>query len=305
MPQPFHAGERHVQRLAGERDRAERNARALRTEIVPGAHLFLKEQRQLAVATERPDGALRVSLLTGEPGFARTEDGTTLVITRARLTSPADDAVWQELTPGAPVGTLALEYHSRRRIRINGHVRLLTEETLIVDVEDSVPLCPKYIQRRAWTPAASVGRRDDAADARTSPSPERLAELLARADTAFVGSRHASGRLDVSHRGGAPGFLRLTADHRIRVPDYAGNSMFRTLGNFQLDPSAALAIPDFARGRVLQLTGHARLDFGADDPTLPTGGTGRYWEFEIAEQAESAYTPGMTWELLERSPFNP
>jgi hypothetical protein len=43
----------------------------------------------------------------------------------------------------------------------------------------------------------------------------------------------------------------------IRWPEYPGNSMFNTLGNLVHSPEAGLAIPDFERGCVLQLTGSA------------------------------------------------
>jgi hypothetical protein len=51
----------------------------------------------------------------------------------------------------------------------------------------------------------------------------------------------------------------------LRIPDYPGNSMFQTLGNFDVDARASIALIDFERGCVLSLTGSARGDFGAED----------------------------------------
>jgi hypothetical protein len=59
---------------------------------------------------------------------------------------------------------------------------------------------------------------------------------------------------DVSHRGGAPGFVDVQARDGARVlvvPDYQGNYLFNTLGNLTLNPSAELLFLDFERGDVL------------------------------------------------------
>jgi hypothetical protein len=56
---------------------------------------------------------------------------------------------------------------------------------------------------------------------------------------------------------------------------------------------------------VLSLTGSAVIEFGADDPRHPTGGTGRYWSFTVARWLEFPLPPTMQWTLIDRSPFNP
>ena len=108
--------------------------------------------------------------------------------------------------------------------------------------------------------------------------------LLERADTAFVGSLHPARGVDASHRGGAPGFIQVVDATTLRVPDYPGNSMFMTLGNFEVDSRASLAVLDFeARpGRLLfwLRTPPLRRE---DDPQHPTGGTGRYWDLPMRE----------------------
>jgi hypothetical protein len=44
---------------------------------------------------------------------------------------------------------------------------------------------------------------------------------------------------------------------RLWIPDYRGNNFFNTFGNILRHPRAGLAFADFARGRVLMLTGTA------------------------------------------------
>jgi hypothetical protein len=129
--------------------------------------------------------------------------------------------------------------------------------------------------------------------------------LVERADTAFVGSLHPSRGVDASHRGGEPGFIHVLDAETLRVPDYAGNSMFLTLGNFEVDPRASLAVVDFDRARVVSFSGRARLRFTGELPGHPTGGTGRYWELSVREWVEFDLPLAMRWDLLDSSPFNP
>lgn len=67
-----------------------------------------------------------------------------------------------------------------------------------------------------------------------------------------------TGGLDVSHRGGRPGFMRVDGDV-LTIPDFRGNRYLNTLGNFLLDPRAGLLFVDFARGDLLHLAGEVEV----------------------------------------------
>jgi hypothetical protein len=133
---------------------------------------------------------------------------------------------------------------------------------------------------------------------------EERRALVERADTAFVGSLHPTRGVDASHRGGAPGFIHVVDTTTLRVADYPGNGMFMTLGNFEIDSRASLAVLDFERGRVVSFSGSARLRFEVEDPQHPTGGTGRYWDLAVREWVQCDL-PTAGWQLIDRSPFNP
>ena len=108
---------------------------------------------------------------------------------------------------------------------------------------------------------------------------DRLDERLGRSafsaeDRAFVESRplfflataDADGRPDCSYKGGAPGFVRVTADNELAFPSYDGNGMFRSLGNVIVNPAVALLFIDFERPNRLRVNGCARVV--DDDPLL-------------------------------------
>ena len=302
--QPYHPGEIAVQERAGERDIARRHGAIISSKVVSGALPFLARQRLVAVSTAGDDGGLWTSVWCGQPGFVRSADGQHVIIGRSLLTAPPHDPVLRRLAVARDVGLLAIEFASRRRVRINGTIESISMNEVGIVVRESVPNCPKYIQRRhphqgpetLWNRRPTV--RGHALDT------ERRA-LIERADTVFVGNLHTERGVNTSHRGGAPGFIQVVDPTRLRVPDYRGNSIFLTLGNYAIDDRASLAVLDFDGAQVVSFSGSARLQFGVDDPQHPTGGTGRYWEFAVREWVRFDLPSGLRWELLDSSPFNP
>ena len=108
----------------------------------------------------------------------------------------------------------------------------------------------------------------------------RAEQLVTAADTLFIASAtppsaasaaDSSRGVDVSHRGGRPGFVRVRRSSQgseLLFPDFRGNFFFNTLGNLALLPRAGLLFIDFATGDVLTLTGHAEVVW--DGPELAT-----------------------------------
>jgi hypothetical protein len=73
----------------------------------------------------------------------------------------------------------------------------------------------------------------------------------------FLASADRDGRPDVSFKGGAPGFVRLTSPNELAFPDYDGNGMFRSLGNLSVNPAVGLLFVDFEKPRRLRVQGLA------------------------------------------------
>ncbi|WP_217351169.1 2Fe-2S iron-sulfur cluster-binding protein [Thalassospira marina] len=84
--------------------------------------------------------------------------------------------------------------------------------------------------------------------------------------------------VDVSHRGGQPGFVRIDDDGGLTIPDFAGNLFFNTLGNILMSGRAGLVFVDFATGTLLQLTGKAELLIDSTE-TRYFQGAERLWRF--------------------------
>ena len=83
----------------------------------------------------------------------------------------------------------------------------------------------------------------------------------------FVATADTDGRPDCSFKGGAPGFVRLTAPDELAFPDYDGNGMFKSLGNLQVNPNVGLLFIDLhEKPRRLRVNGTAIAS--RDDPLL-------------------------------------
>jgi len=61
----------------------------------------------------------------------------------------------------------------------------------------------------------------------------------------FFLATSAGENTDCSFKGGAPGFVRVTAPDRIIFPDYDGNRMYKSLGNITENPDVGLLFMRF------------------------------------------------------------
>jgi len=263
---PFHAGERALQTLAGSREvMAAAGSRVIR-DFMPDQHREFFAQLPFLVVGSM-DARLQpwASVLAAPPGFAHSPDATHLRIDALPM---ADDPLVAQLVQGASLGLLGIQPHTRRRNRMNGNVEAIDAAGFLVEVQQSFGNCPKYIQAReplfaAGQPAAPAQRLDGLDDAARA--------LIARADTFFIASafpQHAADGdeadpaaqgVDVSHRGGLPGFVRVGEDGVLTVPDFTGNRFFNTLGNLSVHPRAGLLFIDFESGHLLHLTATAEI----------------------------------------------
>jgi len=293
---PFHSGEIEVQARAGLRDMAQRVGRSIGGKIPPAAQEFLRAQPFVILGGADNDGRVWASLLSGKAGFARALDERTLRI--EALPNQGDPL--REMRDGSPVGLLAIEPATRRRMRLNGIVRR-EGAGLLIHAQQVYANCPKYIQKRsAYQAKSSPLPRAVRGEAL---SPKQRAQIEG-ADTFFIASLAPEGGADASHRGGNAGFVHVENERRLVFPDYAGNAMFQTLGNLELNPRAGVLFVDFERGTTLQVSGMARVNWDSS-ALLNFVGAQRVVEFSVEEVVAIENATSWRWELLEPSPFNP
>ncbi|KOG45081.1 pyridoxamine 5-phosphate oxidase [Streptomyces virginiae] len=284
----YHWGALAVQERVGVRDLAERVGRSIGTGIGDVAAAFLGLQPHLVVGAADGAGRVWASLLTGPPGLVRATGPDRIVVASG---PPEGDPLAEALaTAGTRVGSIALDPRTRRRMRLNGTLAV-TRRGFAVEAEQVFANCPKYIQRRSPLELAGQGagvvRRGDA----LTPGQQRT---VRGADTFFIATTAEADGVDASHRGGLPGFVEVLSPVELAWPDYAGNAMFLTLGNLTADPRAGLLFPDWESGAVLQLSGRAGTDFGADGS--------RRTRFRVESVVEGVHPGRLLWSTPEYSP---
>ncbi len=304
MRDPFHSGERAIQEKTGEREVALINGQMIADRIPAAARLFVAQQHNCVLGWSSPKHEVWATFLVGPKGFARTDEDLKSLFLRLadERGTLQGNPVFAGIRDGHHLGALFIELATRRRLRVNGRVVGLTSDEIAVAIDQAHPLCPKYIQRRQPRESEPGGAPIDIQTGETLD--EALIAWATGTDTFFVASAHPDGWADVSHRGGTPGFVRAR-DGVLRIPDYPGNSLFNTLGNFALNPRAGLAFVDFELNRQLQVTGDVRLDLETDGQEGQTGGTGRWWEFTPRRWIVSPLNKALTWTFIDPSPFNP
>ncbi|MEU5598279.1 pyridoxamine 5'-phosphate oxidase family protein [Streptomyces sp. NPDC020298] len=288
----YHHGSRAVQDRVGVRELADHVGRAMGTGIKPVAAAFLELQPLLILGAADPDtGRVWATPLSGTPGFVRATGPHRMSV--AGGPPPADPLATALTTPGTPVGTIALDPRTRRRMRLNGRLHP-TERGFAVEADQVFANCPKYLQKRQTY--ETVPDRVPGPPRRTTELSPAQARFIETADTFFLATVHPHGA-DTSHRGGNPGFVQVTSPRELTWRDYPGNSMFLTLGNLLTDPRAGLLLMDWTTGTTLQLTGEARTEYGTDGE--------RRVRFTLTEAVETEFALPLRWSPPEYSPANP
>lgn len=294
MKPTFHAGEIEAQKRANQAGLASRTVAIVKDSIPEAAFGFIECQHLVVVCTMDYSGSLWTSILMGNPGFAQATDDKNLQIDIPAILTSGQDPFWSNIEANSSIGMLFIDLALRRRLRVNGTVHA-NGETLRVVVKQAYANCPQYIQRRVISGRASESALFSMKTG-TSLSPG-LAAQIRSADTFFVGSSDDRRNLDASHRGGNPGFVQLDGLD-LKIPDYSGNGMFNTLGNFLANPRAGLLFVDFEHVRTLQLTGKAYVFWEGTEAKKEIGKSQRVWNFQIDRWIQLDLPKGLSWNLI-------
>jgi len=295
----WHDGELAVQQRAGV---AEVSGHGIRSSIPEGALSFLNEQRLAVFGSTGPDGKIWASLRVGKPGFLHVLDPFTLQTASLEVSG---DPLIENLKRNQDVGMVVIDFGTRRRMRLNGEAEILPDNGLRIRARQVYGNCQQYIQQRApetesESKTGSVAATLISQAGQLNPDQRRWIEA---ADTLFIASAHPERGVDASHRGGNPGFVKVQSPNRLIIPDYHGNNMFNTLGNISVNPRTGLVFPDFERGRTLQLSGLAAVDWESDRSAFP--GAERLLVFTIESVIEIEQPSLSGYRFQSYSPFNP
>lgn len=292
---PFHAGELRAQQLAG----GGANGAAIRDYMPEQHRSFFPLLPYLLASTTDADGWPSAMMLAGPAGFVSSPDARSLHL----AVSPEALAPYTEqFAIGKPIGLLGLDMASRRRNRANGLIAAADDRGLLVAIEESFGNCPKYIQARD-VQFAAADRAPQLSHFSRLDQPAR--DLIRRSDTLFVATTAGAGEgVDISHRGGRPGFVRVDANadgDTLTIPDFTGNRYFNTLGNMLLDPRAALLFVDFANGDLLHVQGTVEVLWDPEEAGRFAGAQ-RLWQLKVQRVWRKTGALPLRWTLREYAP---
>ncbi len=303
----FHAGEQALQARVGIRERMAAVGSVVMRDHMPEQHRsFFAQLPFIVVGSVDAQGQPWASVLAAPPGFVASPGDKTLIVQSLPL---AGDPLHANLRAGASIGLLGIEPHTRRRNRMNGIVTAHGGSGFTVQVEQSFGNCPKYIQARepVYVPPPADGAPPVVHRAAGLDAAAR--RLLAQTDTFFIATAYAGAGpeqrgpahgVDVSHRGGKPGFVRVEGD-TLTVPDFSGNFFFNTLGNLAVNPRAGLVVVDYATGDLLYLAVDAQIVW--DGPLLASfAGAQRLLHLQVTSMLRIAAALPLRWGSAQLSP---
>lgn len=313
----WHEGEKFIQEKVGVAERMEGVGQRVIRDFMPDQHRqFYAQLPFMVLGSVDAEGDAWATFLEGQPGFMSSPSPTTLDI--AAGAHPLDPA-GRGMFDGAPVGLLGIEMHTRRRNRMNGVLSPL-EHGFRVEVDQSFGNCPRYIQLRDFSFDRDPGAVFPGQVETLATIDPATRALIEGADAFFVATyadREERRQVDVSHRGGKPGFVRVDEDGLLTIPDFNGNLFFSTLGNIHLNGKAGLLFVDYATGDVLQMSGDAEVVF--ESPEIAAfqgaerlwrfrarhivrrpGGLALRWAFQADGEAESSLMTGDWQQTAER-----
>jgi len=298
MESVFHEGEIAIQQRVGVEQMSARVGNGIKPTIPLVAANFLQEHPFVIISAADENGHLWASILVGQAPFMKALDESTIYINT--LPNKADP-LSHILETGSQVGLIAIEFETRRRMRVNGTVEML-QNSFLIHTEQVYANCPKYIQARFLS--ESPGAEKPLCSDITRQLSTEQSSWIQTADTFFIASAHPEGSTDASHRGGNKGFVHVKDNSHLIWPDYAGNMMFNTLGNIALNPNAGLLFIDFEGNRMLQLTGHAEIVWDETQIAQYTGAE-RLVRFHVDAVIETQNALPFTWVFDSFSSANP
>src|SRR5262245_19584111 len=301
-PATWHEGEVAIQRSVGVAERMACHASSTVGDHLPEQHRrFYPQLPFVVLGSVDANGDAWATLRAGKPGFVHSPNPSLLRINAQR--DPGDPAE-AGLNDGNAVALLGIELNTRRRNRANGSIVRSGPDRFDIEVEQAFGNCPKYIQARDFEfvrdpsvlangPAEHLSRLDG-----------RARKLITGADTFFVASYvdlpHGR-QVDVSHRGGRTGFVRLSEDGVLTIPDFSRNRLFNTLGSLLVNAKSGLVFVDFGTCDVLQLSGDAEVLLDSPDIVAFLGAE-RFWRFVPRQVVYRGNSLPLRWTLREWSP---
>ncbi len=303
---PFHKGEKEFHERLGIAEKQESIGQRILRPFMPDQHREFFEKLPFMIMGSIDDtGRPWASIVFGKPGFITTPTDKKLKFETRALDG---DPLANNLKADSPVSFLGIELPTRRRNRVNAIISQASNTGFEADVVQSFGNCPQYIQARAPKFKREPNIKEQTLEKETiTEISGHVKSIIENADSLYVASHNHeddprdTGGVDVNHRGGRNGFVKIEGN-TLTVPDFIGNFSFNTLGNFMVNPKAGLLFIDYESGDIVQLTGTTEI-LWEDDPIVKAfKGAERAWRFTLEEGVLIKDAVPLQWEFESYSP---
>jgi ferredoxin-NADP reductase/predicted pyridoxine 5'-phosphate oxidase superfamily flavin-nucleotide-binding protein len=273
---PFHRGEREIQSRLGVREQMEHQGSRFIRDFLPEQHAeFYGQLPYVLIGSVDAKGRPWASILFGRPGFVASEDPHRLSLASRPVYG---DPLNEHLATGLSASMLGIEYHSRRRNRLNSKVASFDAAGIELDIQQTFGNCPRYIQNREFELLPGIDSVGEERPVhRFTQLDGRAKNLIENSDSFYIASYFSEDQdkvshgADVNHRGGKPGFMRIDDENTLTFPEFNGNLHYNTLGNISLNPVAGLLFIDFESSDLLYLTCSAEIIWDSPERRAFTG----------------------------------
>lgn len=306
----FHDGEIQIhERLDIKKSMQSKGKTMISFEISFALQIFYHLQSMIFVGSIDKNGYPWSSILTGEPGFSKALNPKTLNINATPING---DPLLNNIGTGNFIGTLTIEFIKRkRRGRINGVIIPSNENNgITLSISQAYSNCAKYIQTREVKFFEIEQSVDGTEISETKYLTENQMSFIKQADTFFLSSyyiedtsNHSHG-VDISHRGGNPGFIKVNSKQQIIFPDYKGNNAFNSMGNILKNPVAGLLFINFETGSTLQITGDTET-ITEPSKLIDFNGAVGLVQLSIVKVVEIKNAIDYRWALIDLAKSNP
>lgn len=292
-----------TQRRTGLKDEFEARGQAMTTPTVPADMASqIAELDSTLLARLDGQGFPTCEALVGDRGLWTLAAPDRLVLKATAL----DGRV---LAAGEPVALLAFVGQNRlRRLRVAGVVAGTGPREMTVLVRQVLTKSGRYVHHRV---RANVRREQPAGNQLSCDWLDHLDDTMravsSDAETLFVATRHAEPctahqhGLDVSHRGGLPGFVVALDEHTLLWPELPGIGHLSTLENLTLDGRCGLLLLAAGHNAAVRLSGRAEV-LWRDAETRRLTGCDRAVRFRVERACLVPDQYGSAWVLRHYSP---
>jgi hypothetical protein len=250
----FHEGEHHIQEIMGVRENSDALSSMIRNTIPRVASDFLEKLNFSAIVISTSKDDLFSTTVYNTKQFITIININTICINLEKHSFMPDYFFEKkELN----IGMIGLDFNQTMRIRINGK-GIIKDNELYININEIYSNCPKYIKKRVLNKELKTVKKQTFIE--TNELNNDITKVINNIDTFFLSSSNNEKGLDISHKGGEKGFLKILSNTQLEFLDMPGNNLYNSLGNIYTNPYINIFFIDFENNNTYNIVAKAKIN---------------------------------------------